>query len=75
MLKQEAIRFIKEWFIHPKINKYLKLAIANETKYKVEQKNKKIESKYNVLKELMKKWDYITVIKECNEIIAKDGNI
>ncbi len=75
MLKQEAIRFIKEWFIHPKINKYLKLAIANETKYKVEQKNKKIESKYNVLKELMKKWDYLTVIKECNEIIAKDGNI
>ncbi|NUJ97720.1 SpoIIE family protein phosphatase [Candidatus Gracilibacteria bacterium] len=75
MLKQEAIRFIKEGFIHPKINKYLKLAIANETKYKVEQKNKKIESKYNVLKELMKKGDYMTVIKECNEIIAKDGNI
>ncbi len=74
-LKQEAIRFIKEWFIHPQINKYLKLAIANEGKYKIEQKNKKIESKYNVLKILMKKWDYLTVIKECNEIIAKDGNI
>lgn len=74
-LKQEAIRFIKEWYIHRGINKYLKLAIANENKYRIEQKNRKMEWKYNILTELMKKWDYKTVIEECNDIIAKDGNI
>ncbi len=74
-LKQEAIRFIKEWFIHKKINRYLKKAIANERKYKVDQKEQKMISKYKVLTELLKKWDYNTVIKECNEIIANDWNI
>lgn len=74
-LKQEAIRFIKEWYIHRGINKYLKLAIANENKYRIEQKNRKMEWKYNILTELMKKWDYKTVIEECNNLIAKDGNI
>jgi hypothetical protein len=27
------------------------------------------------LRELYKKWDYKTVIKEIEEIVAKDGNI
>lgn len=74
-LKQEAIRFIKEGFIHKKINFYLKKAIDNEKEYKIEQKNQKIENKYNVLKQLYKKWDFTTVIKEAEEIISKDGNI
>ena len=74
-LKQEAIRFIKKWYIDKKINFYLKKAIANEAKYKIEQKNQKIQNKYNVLKELFKKWDYATVIKETEDIIAKDWNI
>ena len=34
-----------------------------------------MENKYNVLVELYKKKDFNTVIQECNEIIAKDGNI
>lgn len=74
-LKQEAIRFIKAWFIDKKINYYLKKAIANENNYKIDQKEKKILAKYNVLEELFKKWDYDTVIKECNEIIAKNWTI
>jgi len=74
-LKEEAIRFIKKWFIHKKINHYLKKAIDNEKKYKVEQKNQKMEIKYNILKELYKKWDYSTVIKEVEDIIGKDWNI
>lgn len=74
-LKQEAIRYIKQWYIHKKINKYLKKAIDNETKYKVEQKNQKMNSRFAVLEELYKKWDYQTVINEVEEIIAKDGNI
>jgi len=74
-LKQEAIRFIKKWYINNKINKYLKLAIANETKYKVNKKNQKMSSKYNVLTELYKKWDYSTIIEEIENIIAKDWNI
>ncbi len=74
-LKEEAIRFIKKWYIHKKINFYLRKAIENEKKYKIEQKNQKMQNKYNVLKELYKKWDYTTVINEVEEIIAKDGNI
>lgn len=74
-LKQEATRYIKEWFIHKKINFYLKKAIENEEDYKIKQKNTKIENKYNVLLELYKKKDFNTVIQECNEIIAKDGNV
>ncbi len=74
-LKQEAIRYIKQWYIHQKINHYLRKAIDNEMKYKVEQKNQKMNSKYAVLNELYKKWDYQTVINEVEEIISKDGNI
>ena len=74
-LKQEAIRFIKSWYIHKKINYYLRKTIANETRYKIDKKNLKVVSKYNVLKELYLKWDYDTVIKESENIIAKDWNI
>ncbi len=74
-LKQEAIRYIKVGYIDKKINLYLKKAIANEGKYKIEQKEIKMRNKYNVLKELEKKWDYDTVIEELEDIITKDGNI
>lgn len=74
-LKQEATRYIKEGFIHKKINFYLKKAIENEENYKINQRNSKMENKYNVLVELMKKKDFNTVIQECNDIIAKDWNI
>lgn len=74
-LKQEAKRYIWEWFIHKKINDYLKIAINKENQYKVEQKNNKMVNKYNILKQLEKKWDYNTVISEIEDIIAKDWNI
>ena len=74
-LKQEAIRYIKEDYIDKRINFYLKKAIDNEIKYRIEQKNSKIKNKYNVLKELESKWDYNTVISEIEEIIAKDWNV
>ena len=74
-LKQESIRFTKEWYIDKKINYFLKKAIANEQNYKINQKNSKLINKYNILRELFKKWDYETVIKETEEIIEKDGNI
>lgn len=74
-LKQEATRYIKEWYIHKDINYYLKKAIANENSYRLDQKNSKMKNKYNVLVELYKKSDYRTVIQEINEIIAKDWNI
>lgn len=74
-LKQEAIRYIKEWYIDKKINFYLKKAIDNEKSYKVEQKNQKVVNKFNILEQLLKKWDFETVISEAEEIISKDGNI
>lgn len=74
-LKQEATRYIKEWYIHKDINYYLKKAVENEESYKIKQKNTKMENKYSVLIELYKKKDFNTVIQECNELIAKDGNV
>jgi hypothetical protein len=74
-LKQEAIRYIKEWFIHKKINYYLKKALDNEYKYKLAQKEEKMQNKYNLLKWLYDKWDYETVAMECANIISKDWNI
>lgn len=74
-LKQECIRYIKEWYIHKKINFFLKKAIENEKNYSIRQKNKKMETKYNVLLNLYKKWDYSTVIREIEDVISKDWNI
>ena len=74
-LKEEATRFIKEWYIDAKINSYLRKAIDNEKSYRIEQKNQKMQIKYSILSELYKKWDYSTVIKEIEEIISKDWNI
>lgn len=74
-LKQEVIRHIKEWRVDKSINFYLKKALENETKYKIELKNKKIANRYNVLYQIYKKWDYNTVIRELENIIAKDWEI
>ena len=52
----------------------MKKALENENKYKIEQKNIKMQNKYNVLIWLYKKWDYDTVIKEVEDIILKDWN-
>lgn len=74
-LKEEATRFIKDWYIDPKINFYLRKAIDNEKNYRIEQKNQKMQIKYSILTELYKKWNYLTVIREIEEIISKDWNI
>ena len=74
-LKQECIRYIKEWWVHKDINYYLKKAMDNESKYKIDLKNKKIENRYLVIEQLYKKWDYDTVIREIEDIISKDWDI
>ncbi|MBW7954622.1 serine/threonine-protein phosphatase [Candidatus Gracilibacteria bacterium] len=74
-LKTECIRYIKEGYIHKKINFYLKKAIDNESIFKQKQKNQKIRDKYQVLNDLYKKGDFETVITECSNIISKNGNI
>lgn len=74
-LKQECIQHIKNWFIDKKINKYLKIALEKENWYKINQKNKKIINKLNMLEELYKRGEYEGVINECSNIISKDWNI
>lgn len=74
-LKEDATRYIKEGYVDKKINFYLKKAMENEMKYKINLKNQKMQAKFNVLNELYKKWDYETVIKEIQEVVAKDWNI
>ncbi len=71
-LKQDAIRYVKDWFIDKRINFYLKKAIENEKKYKIDQKEQKVRNKFMVLEALYKKWNFDTVIKEVEDIIAKD---
>jgi hypothetical protein len=74
-LKEEASRYIKEWFIDKKINFYLKKAMENEAKYRIGLKEQKMQSKYKVLTTLYEKWDYETIINEIEDLISKDGNI
>ncbi|MDP5038958.1 MAG: serine/threonine-protein phosphatase, partial [Candidatus Gracilibacteria bacterium] len=74
-LKTECVRYIKEGYIHHKLNFYLKKSIENEFNFKIKQKNKKVQDKYNVLKELYKRGEFQTVIEECSDIIQKDGNL
>jgi len=74
-LKQEAIQYINDWYIDKKINFYLKKAYENEQKYKIDQKEQRLVNKYNVLKELLKKWEYKTVIEETENIVSKDWDI
>ena len=74
-VKQEAIKYIKEWYIDKKINDFLKKAIDNEKSYKIKQKNTRAKNKYEVLKQLHKKWDYDTVISVAEEIISSDWEI
>ena len=75
MLKQESIRYIKEWYIDKKINEYLKKAMKSENEYKIKLKEDKASMKYEVLTKLLKKWNYDTVIDELQEIIARDWEI
>ncbi len=74
-LKQEAVRHIKNWWVHKDINMYLRKALDNETKYRVNLKNQKVENKFNVLEQLYKAWDYETVIQEAEYIISKEWDI
>ncbi len=74
-LKQEAVRYIKDWWVHKDINFYLRKALDNETKYRVNLKNQKVENKFNVLEQLYKAGDYDTVIEEVQDIISKDWEI
>ncbi len=74
-LKEEATRFIKDWFIDKKINFYLKKALENENNYKVNLKNQKILHKYNTLLALYKSWNFDSVIEECQNVIIKNGDI
>ena len=53
----------------------MRKAIENENKYKIEQKNQKMQNTYNVLYGLYKKWNYDTVIKELEFLISRDWNI
>ena len=53
-LKEETIKYIKEWFIDKKINNYLKKALKEEKEYKIKLKNEKMKNKYDMLIQLFK---------------------
>lgn len=74
-LKEECLKYIRQWYVSLKINSYLKKAISLEEKYKIDIKNKKLQTKYNTLQSLYGRWDYKTVIKEAYDVILKNWNI
>lgn len=74
-LKEEAIKYIKQWYVSSKINNLLKKSIKMEELYKVNIRNKKLEIKYKTLVSLYNKGDYKTVIKDAYDVVLKNGNI
>jgi len=75
VLKKECQRYIKEWFIHKDIVKYLSYSIDNEAWVKINQQNMRLQNKYETLEKLLKNWQYKTVLEECSAIILNDWKI
>lgn len=73
-LKQEIIKYLKEWYNHPKIKFYLEKSVFNEQKWRIEKDKENLKIKYKTLLDLYKRWDYENVIKNCIEILTKENN-
>lgn len=74
-LKKETQRYIREWFIHKDIVKYLQYSIENESFVKIEQQNLRLQNKYDTLVKLLKAWQYNTVLEEASNIIMNEWKI
>lgn len=74
-LKQEITYCYKNGFIDDKMDFYLKKIIKNEEKVKSLKLEDRLERKYEMLKELYDKGEYAVVIRECIDVIYKNGNI
>lgn len=74
-LKKESQRYIKEWFIHKQIVKYLEYAISNETSAKMEQQNMRLQNKYETLVKLLKAGQYDAVLEEASNVILSEWKI
>lgn len=74
-LKKESQRYIKEWFIHKDIVKYLQYSIENENFAKIEQQNIRLQNKYETLVKLLKAWQYDTVLEEASNIVMNEWKI
>jgi hypothetical protein len=74
-LKKESQRYIKEWFIHKDIVKYLEYSIENEVLAKIEQQNIRLQNKYETLLKLLKSGRYETVLEEASNIVMSEWKI
>lgn len=75
VLKKECQRYIKEWFLHKNIVKYLSFALDNEAMVKINRQNMRLQNKYETLEKLLKSWQHQTVLEECSNIILNEGKI
>lgn len=75
VLKKECQRYIKEWFLHKQIVKYLSFALDNEALVKINQQNMRLQNKYETLEKLLKSGQHQTVLEECSNIILNEGKI
>lgn len=74
-LKQEVNLYIKEWYIHPKMEFYLKKAIDNEHIVWLKKIDEKLQKRYDILVSLYKKWEYELVVKDIIDILYRNWKI
>lgn len=74
-LKQDALIYYKEWFVHDKMKFYLEKAIWSEQKVLIKKQEDKLQKKYAVLLDLYKRWEYDIVVKEAIDVIFKNWKI
>lgn len=72
-LKQEINIYVKEWYVHPKMLFFLKIALENEHKVVIRKWEEKLKNKHDLLVQLYKKWEYEIIIREIIDLLYRKG--
>ena len=72
-LKQAVFNNYRDGFVHPKFVFFLKEVVKNEENAIQRKQEIKMREKYKTLLELYHKWEYDFVIRECINLISKNG--
>ena len=72
-LKQAVFNNYRDGFVHPKFVFFLKEVVKNEEHALQRKQEIKMREKYKTLLELYHKWEYDFVIRECINLISKNG--
>lgn len=73
-LKRSVFESYRAGFTHPKFASFLKEVVKNEENALQRRNEVKMREKYKTLQDLYKKGEYEYVIRECIEVISRNGN-